>query len=511
MRFQLYLLPALILFPALLSAQGHIVAPTLPSYFYTHPPAAQTALSVEEQLLDSIGEEAQRSFYARSSAFDNGPGLSKASDVVFQLDSIKNDNIHLKFEYDQEGNNVVTERWFYNGFGGLSTLFRNVRAYEAEQLLSDTRISVDVETMEETPLFTLEYTYDGEGYLLTEKRSTWNAEQGSFVPQWLSTYETNEEGLLVSLTRCNFQEGDEPDCINSFQDIISYNEENLEILLLRSVWNQEEESWEWSVQWESEYEDVLILTEVRSGWNGEEWLPVQKQLHGYNDEGLLNYFEVQDYNQGGAAWDPSYRSTAEYNSEGRMLEFLVQNYFADNWNNSSRGNFEYDGPGNTIGAFYDFWNNNSSEWIEQSSDAMTYDLDVEAADVLPAWYNDMFINFDVVNKILEYTSVANPNEKISGENRTYYYSPFQSLSTVEVGSESIAIYPNPFRNQLIIQNSASSTPAVFTLHDLQGRVVMQGNVNAQTTLSMEGLKCGIYVYTLRGVQVYQSGKLVKVD
>jgi hypothetical protein len=75
----------------------------------------------------------------------------------------------------------------------------------------------------------------------------------------------------------------------------------------------------------------------------------------------------------------------------------------------------------------------------------------------------------------------------------------------------VNLYPNPVRDELFIDFAGQAAPAVLTIHDLQGRVVMQKNINANAGISLGRLSRGTYVYTLLSDGLSQSGKLVKVE
>lgn len=457
---------------------------------------------------DSITTEAERTFYTRSKLADSRRKLQKASDEMFKTDSIKNESIHLKFTYDAAGNNTVTERWFYNFFGNLQTRFHLVREFDGAQMLSETRVNINIENLQETFQNRREYTYTADGILLTEKLLNWSTDEEVFKPQWLISFESDEDGLLTSMTRCNYLDGNEDECVNFNQSVYSYNDLGLETERISSNWDQDEEAWVFNVRLLKTYDDELMLLEQRFAWIGDEWIPTLQTINEYNAAGLLSSSEEQNYNQNNETWIPSNKLSLTYNDLGLEEEFLSQ-FWSSEWINSFKGTYSYDDVGNAIGVESYFWNN---EWIEESSGTLEYDLNVPSENVIEALQNEFFMDFNAENKILQIVFTGNPEEKFSfDEERIYYYSPITTLSVAENKAPGVNLYPNPVSDELFVDFGGVASPAIITMHDLQGRVVLQKQLNKSASLSVGTLSKGVYVYTLQGAGINQSGKVVKVE
>lgn len=466
-------------------------------------PAAET---------DSVMQRAEQAFYAVSKSSEKGAVLQKSSDEMFRTDSIVRERLRLKFTYDDTGNNTVTERWFYNFFGNLQNITKYQRQFEGSDMVSETRISVGVESFEETFQNRRDYTYASGGALLTEKFSTWEEDGGAFESQWLITFTTDEDGLLESMVRCNYADGNEEECVNSTRTDYTYNDAQLETERRNSNWDDDQEEWAWITRWQTTYENDLPVLEQRFFWNGEIWQVTQQNITEYNSDGLLTLYETQNFNQNDEVWNPSFRSLIEYNDAGLEDEYVFQSWVAGEWRNSSRGLFGYDAEGNTTQGNYYFWNNNASEWVEDYSSEMEYDLDVPAANVIPAIQDDFVIWFRTENKILQKEITGNPEEKGPGSALwTYYYSPVTILNAREKKGPEVNLYPNPVSDELFVDFAGFAAPAVLTIHDLQGRAVMQKHVNTSTSFSLGRLSKGTYVYTLSSTEINQSGKLIKVE
>ncbi|WP_303311972.1 T9SS type A sorting domain-containing protein [Hymenobacter sp. BT730] len=69
-------------------------------------------------------------------------------------------------------------------------------------------------------------------------------------------------------------------------------------------------------------------------------------------------------------------------------------------------------------------------------------------------------------------------------------------TVVNAGSGTVAMYPNPVRDQLNIQLPGNAKGGLVTVSDLTGRVHMSKTLSAEGRLDMTSLKPGIYVVTV---------------
>lgn len=85
-----------------------------------------------------------------------------------------------------------------------------------------------------------------------------------------------------------------------------------------------------------------------------------------------------------------------------------------------------------------------------------------------------------------------------------------TLSVQEVSAQqvSLKLYPNPTFNQFYIQgNSIVNSP--FTIYDLNGRIVMNGNYDINKGIDSSKFKSGIYFIAIKNNEIWQSLKFVK--
>ena len=71
----------------------------------------------------------------------------------------------------------------------------------------------------------------------------------------------------------------------------------------------------------------------------------------------------------------------------------------------------------------------------------------------------------------------------------------------------IIVYPNPANDIIIIDTGLESNPVFFSLYDYTGKQVLRRNINGHTTMSIDELPSGVYIYEINGTSK-QKGKLV---
>ncbi|WP_309640793.1 T9SS type A sorting domain-containing protein [Flavobacterium sp.] len=82
------------------------------------------------------------------------------------------------------------------------------------------------------------------------------------------------------------------------------------------------------------------------------------------------------------------------------------------------------------------------------------------------------------------------------------------LGLEEISLESIAMYPNPATNQLVV--NGLSLNEKISIYDLTGKLLLQKTTyNATETIDTSHLKSGLYFISLENGMVIRKGKFIK--
>jgi hypothetical protein len=120
-------------------------------------------------------------------------------------------------------------------------------------------------------------------------------------------------------------------------------------------------------------------------------------------------------------------------------------------------------------------------------------------------------NQEVVNYVKQSADrYANPNNQYGYGIPDFSAALNTALAVSSVSKEVFTVYPNPATTQISVQLPASAQEASITIYTSVGQLVQKSTVDAtHTSVSVEQLPAGIYMYQIRSGSQVQAGKLIK--
>ncbi|MEO0311976.1 MAG: hypothetical protein RIQ89_1633 [Bacteroidota bacterium] len=87
-----------------------------------------------------------------------------------------------------------------------------------------------------------------------------------------------------------------------------------------------------------------------------------------------------------------------------------------------------------------------------------------------------------------------------------YFTPCSTTAVLESGAKlSPRLYPNPTSDQVILQLAYLESPMVYTILDMEGRMLSQAQINAlQTNIDLQELAAGVYTVVLTNTEQYKA-------
>jgi hypothetical protein len=79
----------------------------------------------------------------------------------------------------------------------------------------------------------------------------------------------------------------------------------------------------------------------------------------------------------------------------------------------------------------------------------------------------------------------------------------------DVSVSKTSVYPNPARDNITVVLPENLPYALFTLYDMQGRVLIRQNINSRDVISVNNLASGIYVYEITTENQTHQGRIVR--
>jgi hypothetical protein len=93
---------------------------------------------------------------------------------------------------------------------------------------------------------------------------------------------------------------------------------------------------------------------------------------------------------------------------------------------------------------------------------------------------------------------------------TTFVATFESGTGItDIETSTINIYPNPAKDNIHIVLPENVSRAVFTLYDMQGKALIQREINGQDEVSVSHVAAGIYIYSLRTEKESYTGKIIR--
>ncbi|MEY2692659.1 MAG: hypothetical protein RIT03_1049 [Bacteroidota bacterium] len=120
-------------------------------------------------------------------------------------------------------------------------------------------------------------------------------------------------------------------------------------------------------------------------------------------------------------------------------------------------------------------------------------------------------NQEVVNYVKQSADrYANPNNQYGYGIPDFSAALNTALAVSSVSKDVFTVYPNPATTQISVQLPASAQEASITIYTSVGQLVQKSTVDAtHTSVSIEQLPAGIYMYQIRSGSQVQAGKLIK--
>jgi hypothetical protein len=113
--------------------------------------------------------------------------------------------------------------------------------------------------------------------------------------------------------------------------------------------------------------------------------------------------------------------------------------------------------------------------------------------------------------LLMTTGSAIPGGPIS-TGKYYITTPINQLETYDISS-ALEVYPNPVEDRLMIKNlhGLSIHDLTYTIVNMQGEIVTQGNAQDELNINVTALPKGMYMLQIQGDQIYANKRFIKVE
>jgi hypothetical protein len=108
-------------------------------------------------------------------------------------------------------------------------------------------------------------------------------------------------------------------------------------------------------------------------------------------------------------------------------------------------------------------------------------------------------------------NTQNPRIFTLTQDTTFIATFEQTTGITDIETSAINVYPNPARDNINIVLPENISSAIFTLYDMQGKVLIQQQISNQDAVSIDNIATGIYIYKVTTDKQNYTRKIVIND
>ena len=423
----------------------------------------------------------------------------------------------------------------------LSVLF-----FSKAQTTKHAVTQVDVYNTSTTPEYvknTKTFSYDSYGQEL-EYISTNFDSSGAITMQQKTEYSYYSNNLLSQKVYYNYVSGN---WVNNYKEVYTYNPDNEISILESSYWDTANSVWVANLKDEFFYNtDGTLDYTIKYSYDAANsvWIIAQKKVYTYvSSTNLVSLEET-------FAWDTAtstyfavtrknYTYDSNYNNTLEIFEYFDTS--SSLWVNSSKTSNAFDANDDLIETISYYWQNNAwvpgikSIYTRNSVGSVTLSEAYNYDSVAQTWMttpNDRNIP-TYSNPSISATELIIPgeisinnyaygqlfNEKLDVVSKEFNNSPYErreltytqinvTANVANVSELDLSIYPNPVLNALHIQGVENLTNLKLKIYDIKGQLLI--SKENETTINLESLSSGYYMYRLEAKEGYKTGKIIKL-
>jgi hypothetical protein len=106
-------------------------------------------------------------------------------------------------------------------------------------------------------------------------------------------------------------------------------------------------------------------------------------------------------------------------------------------------------------------------------------------------------------------NTENPRTVTVTQNTTFTATFGVETGITDIEASALSLYPNPATDNISIVLPENVFHALFTLYDMQGKVLIKQEVSSKETIAVNKLASGIYIYNVRTDKQNYQGKLIR--
>jgi len=238
--------------------------------------------------------------------------------------------------------------------------------------------------------------------------------------------------------------------------------------------------------------DTVLVKQTLNYWNGTSYILSTQNLYTYTD-GLITEVLYQYWDANSSLWVNSFRQLYTYGINHKETEYLYQNWSDTVWKTRTQRISIYDASGNRV----EYFNKRFS---------ITTGLQLSGTHYITTYNSHNLITQDIRSSWDAVLSVWINNSKV-----LYYYSPFYGIQQIGINNV-LCKFENPYQtcDPILCPALKASENFRMSVYSMSGACVYQSNFNGGATVSInKPLANGLYMLViLDGKGIVYSNKLL---
>jgi hypothetical protein len=274
-----------------------------------------------------------------------------------------------------------------------------------------------------------------------------------------------------------------------------------------------ENSWKSVCKTEYVYTGSNIQTEIEYDWDSYAniWNLEAKTFHyfdSYKNDTLQKTYN-KDYV---GNWNLSNKLINHYTSNETGSK-TAKIYYDISYNSDSttisyaqKKEYTYDNYGNMLTMIVSDYNSNTQAYTIQGKYEFGYDISKNLSEVSMGNLAGIECNNKLTN--YKYYTYTDSKYVLAGTINFYYSNMTISTDNVQIANNSVCISPNPVTEFVKFNISGSEGQLSVVIIDLQGKTLLEKQVENNAPVDLNGLKKGIYLYKITDNSRTYNGKVI---
>ena len=321
-------------------------------------------------------------------------------------------------------------------------------------------------------------TFDSNGNITSWITQDWDviSNKWSNNQKHLHKYDNNNNKIEFFSQSWNSQTNEQTSASKIFY---SHDNQNNLINKIIQDWNKTQDIFIDQTQTFYTYENNKKTLELSQFWHFDEtiWINDSKKTFTINSKGYNTKILIQNWNKVASTWEDISQSIYSYNSNGQQTENLFQNWNnnTSEWYNKTQNNSSYNDTGKNTYYLFQQW----ETFSEKLSSGRTWSYE-----------------YDDLDNRKHYTPQNWDKNTETWKNNTkkdYYWSPFETINTIDFSNINLTIYPNPTSKQITITGDNTIDNVLINIYSLSGRLITSTRTNYKNTINIDYLPNDIYL------------------